>query len=113
MLAKLLGSGISDIGLDTARKPNKSIASSSPRLEAKTMHRLPVTAADYAVLEDELQHRTRVERPQCLILRAAPWLGATTHHGFVAIAQNSFDLSTICACAKPAAASDSATPCFG
>jgi hypothetical protein len=49
MLAKLLGSGISDIGLDTARKPNKSIASSSPRLEAKTMRRLPVTAAGYAV----------------------------------------------------------------
>jgi hypothetical protein len=40
-------------------------------------------------------------------------LGAAMHHGFVAIAQKSFDPSTICACAKPAAASDSATPCFG
>jgi hypothetical protein len=38
---------------------------------------------------------------------------AARDHGFVAIAQKSFDLSTICACAKPAAASDSATPCFG
>jgi len=37
----------------------------------------------------------------------------TSHHGFVAIAQKSFDLSTIRACAKPAAASDSATPSFG
>jgi hypothetical protein len=38
---------------------------------------------------------------------------ALTHHGFVAVAQKSFDLSTIRACTKPAAASDSATPSFG
>src|SRR5262249_12921271 len=35
-----------------------------------------------------------------------------THHGFIAMAQKSFDLSTISAWAKPAAASNSATPCF-
>src|SRR5258708_36439903 len=35
------------------------------------------------------------------------------HHDLVAIAQKSFDLSTIRGCAKPAAASDSATPSFG
>jgi hypothetical protein len=36
----------------------------------------------------------------------------TGHHAFAAIAQKSFDLSTIRAYAKPAAASDSATPSF-
>src|SRR5215510_15616226 len=32
----------------------------------KPMDRLPVTAAGHAVLEDELQHRTRVERPRLI-----------------------------------------------
>ena len=30
------------------------------------MDRLPVTAAGYAALEDELQHRIRVERPRLI-----------------------------------------------
>jgi transcription elongation factor GreA len=30
------------------------------------MDRLPVTAAGHAALEDELQHRTRVERPRLI-----------------------------------------------
>jgi len=36
----------------------------------------------------------------------------TYHHAFVAIAQRRFDPSTICACTKPAAVSDSATASF-
>jgi transcription elongation factor GreA len=32
----------------------------------KPMDRLPVTAAGHAALEDELQHRTRIERPRLI-----------------------------------------------
>jgi transcription elongation factor GreA len=32
----------------------------------KTMDRLPVTSAGHAALEDELQHRTRIERPRLI-----------------------------------------------
>src|SRR5262245_34052811 len=31
------------------------------------MHRLPVTAAGHAALEDELQRRTRTERPRLIV----------------------------------------------
>ena len=78
--------------------------------EATTLavQRYPVI--DFPLCIDELPPPTTRYR---LILRAAPRLGARTRHGFVAIAQKSFDPSTICACAKPAAASNSATPSFG
>ena len=35
-------------------------------MDAKSMDRLPVTAAGYAALEGELQHRIRVERPRLI-----------------------------------------------